>query len=457
MKNTATQTTYFFTVSSLCIALFFILGCNGTGNESTFGSIAIPSPAPALPGTSNGLLSDLDYFYVGIDTTKDAIAHVHSDTDFSTPCGINKSSTSHEDITCLIEVPEADLYAKTLEMKFNVPANMCRYLVRRPYWFYNYEIGTGPKDVTIDIYNTYNGADEIISTVYTCTVDGVVFPGCSSAASELVFLSHEPTGVTYRCIYDNSNTNGANCCFGNKNVSTFITKDKLGVITTTDDTATSEWGGSFSSCIGGPGKTNWELFTDSGIPAWAVSFAKNGITDHQNVTAPLDLGIRSNIHVANYHDGTASSPVDHTHTGFIDNITTSTLPYYLDPIDDRNGTTTNEFSEKLFGSAQDSYEFQCLDEAFEIQHRIRVYVRDWDTYPDYLTFISSEGTTVIPDRSTDDEPSPTYCNSIPYAGYPCNDFHDTDDFLKVYLGLTNYNTTAGNITNRGSYFPRLGY
>lgn len=449
MKYTAPITTYFLTLSTLLLILILNTGCNGSGNESTFGSIAIPSPTPALPGTSNGLLSDLDYFYVGVDTTEDAIAHVHSTTGFSSNCGVSKDSTTNEDITCIVEVPEADLYAKTLELKYNVPAGMCRYLRRGVYWFYNDEVGVGPSNININIVNAVDGSGNITTSTYTCTVDGVADVGCLGTAggiAEAVVESRNPSGVDYRCIYDNSGSGNPNCCFGSYTISTTIT---TGIETPVNTVMEGEWGGSYSSCIGGPGRTDWTYYTKEGRPVWELVFAKHGVTEHQNVTAPIESQIATSIHTSNYYGGTTASPVDHTHTGFIDNVTTSTSPYFIEPIDDRNGTP--------IPSTQESYEFQCLDEAFEIQHRIRVYVRDWDTYPDYLTYISSEGATVNPDRSTNDEPTPSYCEAIPYAGYKCNDFHDIDDFLKVDLNLTNYNTAPGNITNRGTYFPSLGY
>lgn len=462
MKHTAPITTYFLTLSTLSLTLILNTGCNGSGNESTFGSIAIPSPAPALPGTSNGLLSDLDYFYVGVDTTEDAIAHVHSTAGFSSNCGVSKDSTTNEDITCIVEVPEADLYAKTLELKYNVPAGMCRYLVRQPYWFYNYEVGVGPKNINISIINSVDADGVITTTDYNCTIDGVPDAECDgwdpinghTTVTEAVLKSREPSGVEFKCIYDNSASDGANCCFGSYRITSSI---KTGIQDPVIDNISGEWGGDYSSCIGGPGKTDWSHYSKDGTPAWEVVFAKHGITEHQNVTAPIELKIGSNIHSANYYGGTIASPVVHDHDGFHSNRS-SPVPFFVDPIDDRDGDIKDYYDNyTLLLPAQDSFEFQCLDEAFEIQHRIRVYVRDWDTYPDYLTYISSEGATVNPDRSTDDEPTPSYCEAIPYAGYSCNDFHDIDDYLKVRLNLANYDTTVGNIINRGTYFPSLGY
>lgn len=441
----------------LTIAAVLILnsGCNGNGVDQSFGSVELPSTAtPVLPGTSTGILDDKQYFYVGVDTTVGAIAHVRSVAGFSTPCAVNKSSTANEDVTCLIDVPEGDLYGKDLELKYNVPAEMCRYLVRTPYWFYNHEVGVGPSTIAATVVNTVNASGDITSSTYNCSFNGGAMDlNCDNNPEIISTLA--PETQTYRCIYDNTEFELPNCCFGNYTITTTTTTGAAAPITTR---TTGKWGGDYSKCIGGPGKTDWSLYTADKRPASEIVFAEKGINKKQIVTAPVNFnptlgGRTSSIHVANSY-GTTFGSGNHTHTGFVDLATTSTQPYFIAPIDDRSGT--------LIGAAQDSYEFQCLDTAFEIKHRIRIYVRDWDTYPDYLAYISSQGSVSIPDRGTVPEPG-TNCAAIPAAGYSCNDSRDIDDLLNINLveegvlagpGLT-YNTTVP--TFRNNYFPRIIY
>lgn len=452
MKNITLLLTFILALFS-----FFILntGCNGSKlSESGFGSITVPPAAPpqtpVLPGTSNGLLDNATNFYVGVETSVDAIAHVHSSTGFGDACGVSSDTTANKDITCFVETPEGELYAKDLDLRFNVPpGGMCRYLRRSPYWFYNYEVGTGPSVILAQINKVYNASGDLTTTTYACDIDGnsVLTPAeCVNPTEVTPDLS--PTAAAFKCVYDGTPIGKPNCCFGSYSLNLTISEDKTasgsGITLTTTNTSAA-WGGDYKACIGGAGKTNWEAYGKSGLPFDVLTYTENGVNDKQVISSSLSLGIGSNIHAANYYGGSATYPVNHTHDGFV-SATTSTAPYFIAPIDDRSGSAIS--------STQNSFEFQCLDEAFEVLHRIRVFVREWDTYPDYLAYVSSKGVTSVPDRGLDPEPG-TNCNAIANVGFLCNDERDADDFLSLGLGGT-YDTTAP-VTKRSNYFPRLDY
>ena len=72
---------------------------------------------------------------------------------------------------------------------------MCRYLLRKIYWFYNYEVGVGPTTIIANIANTVNASGDITSSVYTCNFDGVL--GACSTNSE-VTADLSPTAATFR-------------------------------------------------------------------------------------------------------------------------------------------------------------------------------------------------------------------------------------------------------------------
>ena len=438
--------------------LIFNLGCNGSKlSESGFGSITVPPstpPAPpqtpVLPGTSNGLLDNATNFYVGVETSVDAIAHVHASTGFNDACGVSLDSTANKDITCYVEVPEGDLYAKNLDLRYNVPpGGMCRYLRRAPHWFYNYEVGTGPSSIIAQINKVYNASGDLSTVTYACDIDGNGTPTPAECVAPVeVTPDLSPTAASFKCVYDGTAIDKPNCCFGNYTLNLTISDDKTasaGGITLTTTNTSAEWGGDYKACIGGAGKTDWTAYGKNGLPFNLLGYTENGVNDKQVVSSALSLGVANNIHAANYYGGYATYPANHTHDGFVSAVT-STAPYFIAPIDDRSGSP--------IGSAQNSFEFQCLDEAFEILHRIRVFVRDWDTYPDYLAYISSLGVTAVPDRGGDPEPG-TNCTAIANIGYLCNDAWDADDFLNLGL-LGTYDTTAPT-TKRANYFPRLDY
>lgn len=427
----------------------YLWNCVGAnGGASAACNLTLP-PQSVLPGTSNGLMDDSQYFYVGLDTSDGLIAHVHGSTGFAAPCGVDKASLSNEDITCIAEIPEGDLYMKDLSFIVNVPpGGMCRYLTRQPYWFYNYEVGKGPETIDVTADKIVNASGDHTTTNYTCSFDGGAAGACSADPEITAELTKDSQAFT--CKYDKSEFGEPNCCFGKKTITTTTTTNGANPSTTIDK---GTWGGGFATCIGGPGKTNWPAKSSEGVPIYLSTFTEEtGTKERQRVSSPSTLGgldtATASIHAANYYGDFA----DHTHTGFINSADSSTAPYFVAPIDDRSGSP--------IASTQPAYEFQCQDAAFEINHRIRVYVRDWDTMPDYLNYISSAGTVVVPDRGDDAEPG-VNCIAIPAIGYDCNDVYDTDDFLTLIL--QDLGLTAGgfydvsDVANRPYFFPKIEY
>jgi hypothetical protein len=147
------------------------------------------------------------------------------------------------------------------------------------------------------------------------------------------------------------------------------------------------------------------------------------------------------LHTANYYD-VAGVSTDHTHTGYVASATTSVKPYYLDPIDDRDGTAITE--------GNDAYTFICMDEGYEAIHRIKVYVREFDTRADYDQYISSSGVIYNPDLRGLSAPA----SCIGLFG-PCNDYYDSDDFLSWILNRASYDTVT--VSDRDLNFPYLKY
>ena len=427
-------------ISGLFLAfLFFILNVGCSGGAST----ALPDLTPgsgggSIPGTSNGTAS-ADDFFISVDSTNNSIAQVHTAASFATKCAASKTLTTNTDISCIIDSPEGDVYNKGVVMSFHAPQGMCNYLERSTYWYWNQPVGYGPTNIVINA--TVSGSTTVS---YNCAVDGgAIDPSCASQP-ELVLGMTNATAPALGCVYDTSNfVNGQNCCFGNRTVVLRITDQVTGLIAP-PVTTKSTWGGKFSDCIGGAGLTSWSAKLANGYPVPVVSSALNGFDEKYAIVAPIKKQIASNISVANYYD-----PTLHTHAGYyltgIPN--TSTKPYYVEPVDDLSGTAVP--------SGNDAYTFSCLDAGYEIKHRIKVYIREWDTYPDYLNFISSAGATVVPDRGAASTVEPSGCAGI--AG-PCDDFHDADDFLLRDVNLGAYDTSvATGLPKRTLYFPKEIY
>ncbi len=422
-RTSMSLTIFFFTLSTLLISLS---SCGGSGTNSSFSLPSMggaPSVEDGVDGNSDGI-TDPTQFYIGVKSDGNILAHVRAASSFTSKCSIAPTA-SNTDIACYIDVPEGDLYTNDLTMIYNIPPNMCRYMRRTPYWYYNHEVGVGPTSITMNI--TQNASGDV--TAYTCGINGGAPGSCSGLAEANV----NQTTRTATCVYDKRTSSGANCCFGNYT----LTKNVTTPTSTLSESANNSWGGNYSSCIGGPGKSNWTAFSTSGLPIPILEKTRAGVVGEFTVTAPIsNISSQSTISVSNYYN-----PTLHTHVGFVLPRSTN-KPYYLDPVDDRSGTAISP--------ANDLYSFDCLDEAFELKHRIRVTVREWDTYPDFLNYLSSSGVIVVPDRGITTEPG----GCIGIEG-PCNDHFDADDFLTAVIGTPSYDMSAPAIPNRGNYFPSL--
>lgn len=345
-------------------------------------------------------------------------------------------SPSPNDLTCVVDVGELDLFYNGIKLQFNSPANQCKYIRTTPYWYYNYEIGFGPSEVTVAVTKDASG----VVTSSSCTVDGVNY-SCTTSAPPTVAndIKVDFTGdeINVRCNYDTSNViGGANCCFGKYDLHTSLLK--AGDEPINVDKYGEDWSGGSVNCIGGQGRTDWEDFDAEGLPIPLIerNKANESRTKIIKTKGPLfSIGMSSNIPVANYF--TAGL---HTHAGYgVASGTVSDAPYYVDPISDRSGSYIRPGNEY--------YTFECLDEAFETNYRIRMLVQDWNTVAALQTYVSTGSLAPGPDESGT---APGSCPGL--AGVSCNQAQDADDFVNALGGYSN-----AVPSNRAKFFPKHSY
>jgi hypothetical protein len=428
---------------SVCSA--YLMSCTGGSASSSFGSSSSGSLVDKIPdGMSNGIV-DPSFLYVGVESKTNDVAHVHKDGMFGTNCAIDPNS-SLQDIKCIVDVPEAELYMHGLELKYNVPAGMCRYLARETYWFWNHEIGFGPSSIVVNVTVTDGSV-----TASSCQFDGGGVVPCNSSIEALVNTS-SPAPVI-KCIYDHSSLEGGrNGCLGTYSLTVNTTTITSGTPPTTSNstsTSTVQWGGTVGPLVGGAGRNGWQIGPE-GLPLRIYTASHLGLLNQTyKINPPIDTsGVGyfvgaprlTALEIANYY-----TPALNIHDGYTTGAT-SDQPYALQPIDD--------FSGSPIVGGNDSYLFECIDQAHEVLHRIKVYVRDWDTYQDYYDYITSKGTTEVPDRRVGSEGGT--CTGI-YG--PCNDYPDFDDLA---VGWVSYNTTVPlnnstdvNLGRRQYYFPQI--
>lgn len=426
------KTTFLLLLISVSSFVFLNSGCGKAGN-GTFGSfdlssITPPAAPPAdTPATGDPVMNE-NAFYLAIAPMTNYIGHMSKLNSFSEACSIPKSTLASQDIMCLLDVPEGELFGKDLDILFNVPKGMCRYLIRDPYWYFNGEVGVGPANIAI----TVTQSTDPTATTYDCDADGITYSGTSrtgcAALGEANITFNSSDVPTIACVYDA-------CCAGSYNSSVRVF-DPSGDLSTGTDTTNTLWGSNYTTCIGGPPRTDWTAFDQRGFPTGLQSYAGDGTNDVYKLQALITSRRAFARHVANYF-----TPGLHTHSGSVD-PTVSDLPFFMDPIDDRSGSPIGGAS-TAFPRPNPYYSFRCFDENYELIHRIRLQIRDWDTIEEYTQYITSQGTLGNPSNNG---LGGVNCNGLT-DGSVCNDFYNLDDFFNISLGGS-YDTT-----NRQNNFP----
>jgi hypothetical protein len=427
--------------SKIILALLssaYLMSCTGGNVSSSFGMSSTGSAIDNIPpGMSSGVV-DPSFFFVGVDSEVNDIAHVHQEGLFGTACSIDPNS-SLQDIRCIVDAPEAEIFMHGLALKYNVPPGMCRYLGEQPYWFWNHEIGWGPSSIEINLTVT-DGA----VTGSSCRFNGTGgFGACNSNVEALIDVS--TSAPIIRCIYDHTDIEGGqNGCLGSYtltvNTTTIVTTPFSSTLS--NSVTKQSWGGTYGPLVGGAARWGWEIGSN-GLPVKLYTQSHLGLLNKSyTVPAPINsIAAPTTMEIANYY-----TPALNSHDGYL-TADPSTKPYALEPLDD--------FSGDYVRGGNDAYLYECVDQAHEILHRIRVYVREWDTYQDYYDYITTKGVTEVPDRRVGDEGSA--CTGLEGA---CNDYFDLDDMA---VGWVSYTTnvpmapfaTDLNIPRRKNYFPQI--
>ncbi len=383
----------------LILISLFISAC-GAGKKATSDDVVVDGSNPSVGVVTN------ESFYVRVFETGKFSYFMSKLGDFSTACEV-KDKTTGTSLNCLVDIPELDLYYNGISFQYNFPATMCNYSLQRTYWHYNFEVGNGPTSTAVT--QTRNAEGVLLST--TCVIDGVA--GCTGNEA---WYSAE--AGKFQCEYDHSFVSGApNCCMGEYDYTNTQIVD--GVPSSTSSRAA--WGGNIKGCIGGAGSTNWTAYSRDGYPRSLVKYIEGvGQNDKYEVSAPIKVAnIGLTVPVANYYKpyDAASTNGNHRHTGYVD-VRSSDLPYMVDPIDDRNGSSVTP--------GQPSYLFQCLDRNHEVINEIHVYVREWNTYKEFLLYGTSKGVSGNPDIAGDESGvGADDCDYKTGTGV-CDDYEDLD-------------------------------
>ena len=443
----------------LALTMIFYLNFSACSNEESNTDGASysgePPPPPGQGGNQSpstpGIVEETAmYMQVAESAASLFTSHISREGVFGEDCSIpNGSENQH--IECQIDLIEQDLYFYPFPLEINVPSDMCEFITFHPYWYYNYEVGIGPKLITLDI--TKN--DEGVVLSFECGVGTSVTTAdaCNDPNDEISF-NNTGEDVSVKCVYDKSDSSdGVNCCLGDYVLNRI---ERVGSESTNSSTEQS-WGDDVLPCLGGSIWGGWPSFDDAGYPMGEILSGKTtGANRTYNFSAnQSSMNNENNFYLANYSDRSGI----HDHDGFY-NTRTSNLPYAIDPIDDRSGS--------LLYTTHQSYELWCWDTAYELKNSIQMFIREWNTVEEFLLFSESN----ISD--TDRRPGNpnvvgiegTACDyQSPYTR-PCNDRADWRDLLDGLNGLReginrdldgvlgSYTTDPTNASVRSSFFPQ---
>ena len=387
------------------------LAACGGGSSNQF----ISAPSSGTGGGTGGVVSSTGIYITVADQTQSVVTSLHQFYNYGTPCTIASGAAS-QDIQCLLNIRELDLFQQGLKFEFNVPAGMCDYIGDSPYWYFNRQAGYGPKAVSV----TVNDATSTGSCTYTnnsgTTVAGVIsghdctFPGGSVAVE----------GTT-TCAYDYSADGGPNCCEGLYALTTTYT-DASGTKTTTFSPK-KDWGGKIGKCAAGPfleSDSGWTFNSTSGYPYQQIRTGAAGFNSTYKIKAPITMAYADNTYAANFWDWTSYAA---------GSLSAAALPLPLSYNSDKLGNT-------LPVKANNAYTFYCYDTAMEVKHRVRLYINEWDVSSQFLTYIGSDATAragATPDAVStatcditndvcDDIPGWNYYKAVYPLAFPNHDF-----------------------------------
>ncbi len=336
---------------ALTVGLVSTLACTTTSDGT---QAALPDWSEGYAGSNpdnqtdtGGIPDDIDPitgFAVRVPKDLPYETRVHQAGDSATACEIQLADdyTGYQDIDCIYETPELDLYGNGLEYELTVPEGACDYVVYQHFAYEAWEVGVGPA-----------------SASYTETADGNI--------TDEVNVNGDGTPV---CDYDYSysDSSAPNCCLGTYTLTITHESTDVGVPDEIDVIKGNDWGGDASDCYSGAAFLDPELIlSDDGWPMAHIVFTDQAEYYQRFEFAALSSQYYTNVNLANYWD-----PADH------------------------NG---NMPAGHQGAWAQPYYVMQCYDNAEELIGEIRMQVREWNLMSEFEADGDPEST------SSTEEPS----------------------------------------------------
>ena len=301
------------------------------------------------------------------------------------------------ELICILDYMEEEFLLYDLSFYLNVPKGMCHSLKTTPAWHYDREMGIGPGVIVHSKVPEEPEEGEEQTDRY-CLVEST--DRCVEDSNDIEKL----------CPYVHVRNRGkVNCCLGTYRI----------IGETTEES--TPWGGDARQCIGGPGRTSWDLYDDNtGFPIHLAEYVlEDGLRRTFNIRNLIDVALGGGLStpIANYMK-VLDKPAEDIQSDSI------SLPEFL-----------RSPEEGILPSGSPFYTFTCSDPAGDILQRIRLLIREWNTYEEFMDHYESGGS----DESADPDVEGIEGDDCPYedrrlfnnrTGWSeCNDYLDLDDIL----------------------------
>ena len=402
-----------------------------------------------------------DFFYIAIKEAwytgegfdpLDALMYAQ-DEGIGTDCKIPVDAESTEDLYCIIDIMEGDLWFHKVVLEYNVPEGMCAYLGFETAWHFNYETGEGPDFVYEDETGTgdntktkYVSCDKkpvpkkrTSCTTIRCTTEDACTDSnhaCHNRNGEAgtweeetyYECSKEENGETIDLIIKSGDTAEETC--------PYYTKDKedksincctgdydLHTLSGTEGVKT-KWGGNVQDCIGGFGRIQWAYHDNDGFPK-------------RLITATEKAGLNQTYEIPEL-----ISVYDSRSTEKISGLPAIIAAGYWSDMEKREPPWPAFFYSpvKKINSKDRSYTgnpyltWSCLDRGYEVKHRIRLIIREWNTKEQFTRFKESKGGRGDPDVVGKEGESCKYytaqeSETLHFQDTACNDLFDIDNWF----------------------------
>ena len=380
-----------------------------------------------------------------------------------TDCKVPVDAESTEDLYCMMDIMEGDLWYHRIVLEYNVPEGMCDYLSRNVAWHFNQKVGEGPANVyectDYKVGEDGEGVPETETWYCLSQCEGDTDTTGEAPDQQIHYYSTCPGGgaedVNDFCGFlDQSETKLSNCCMGKYKLTSVSNEE--GTITTGTESE-AEWGGNLRECIGGLGRISWDTFNDNGEPIALVENAlRTGVNETYEI--PRLIGV---------FGGSGRNDIPRNERGL--GTTFITANHFTDVDKKDFGTRKPEFYRALtdteLGNGLKAVKYEgspfltwtCLDKAFEVKHRIHLVIREWNTQEQFARFKESQGGRGDPDVAGVEGEACEYYKAqdanIQSLETQCNDFLDVTDWEAVGIqgsrGSTGYNPYPEVIYQQG--------